>query len=168
MLGCQIAMSRPSFTLILKNLLFTVVVPGSVAVYVPMYLVGDDRGGFLSLGLAAGLFAIGLCIYLWCLWDFAAFGRGTPAPIDAPKHLVVKGLYRYSRNPMYLGVLSAVAGWLVLSPSPRLAVYFVGVWSVFQLFVVFYEEPRLLELFGAEYSDYKGRVGRWLSLPRRR
>jgi len=161
-------MSRLSPGLVLKNLLFTVVVPGTVAVYLPTSLSQGARGGQASLAGAAVFFALGLGIYLWCLWDFATFGRGTPAPIDAPKHLVVRGLYRYSRNPMYLGVLTVIAGWLVLSPSVRLAVYLAAVWTMFELFVILYEEPRLLELFGTEYSEYKRRVGRWLSLPGRR
>jgi protein-S-isoprenylcysteine O-methyltransferase Ste14 len=102
-------MSRPTTALVVENLLFTVVVPGTVAVYLPMLLRGDVRGGLASTRLAAACFAVGLAVYGWCLWDFATFGRGTPAPIDAPKHLVVRGLYRYSRNPMYVGVLPRVA-----------------------------------------------------------
>lgn len=160
---------RPlSLGLVFKNLLFTVLVPGTVAVYVPMSLSRADRGDPSYWAVAAFFFALGLSIYLWCLWDFATFGRGTPAPIDAPKRLVVRGLYRYSRNPMYLGVLSVVAGWLALVPSTRLVIYLVAVWSMFQLFVILYEEPRLLELFGEEYTDYRRRVGRWLTFPGRR
>lgn len=160
-------MSRLTPSLVLKNLLFTVVVPGTVAVYLPMSLSRDAaRDGHASLAAASVFFALGLAIYLWCLWDFAAFGRGTPAPIDAPKRLVARGLYRYSRNPMYMGVLTVIAGWVALAPSTRLAFYLVAVWTMFQAFVILYEEPRLLELFGEEYSDYQRRVGRWLSIRR--
>ena len=78
--------------LLLKNLLFTVVVPGTVAVYVPL-LVGRTRGVPSTPSLLAGgiVLAIGALIYGWCVWDFATFGRGTPAPIDPPKRLVVRG-----------------------------------------------------------------------------
>lgn len=155
-------MSRQSLGLVVKNVLFTVIVPGTVAVTLPTYLRGGIRGGCLSSGLAAAFFTVGLGFYLWCLWDFAAFGRGTPAPIDAPKRLVVRGLYRYSRNPMYVGVLSVIGGWLALAPSLKLGLYLLAIGSMFQLFVVFYEEPRLLQLFGGEYSAYKSRVRRWL------
>lgn len=161
-------MSQLSFGLVLKNLLFTVVVPGSVAVYVPSYLAGPIATNHLALGVSGFFFLAGATVYLWCLWDFATFGGGTPAPLDAPKRLVIRGLYRYTRNPMYLGVLSVLVGWLVLAPILRFAVYLVAVWSIFHAFVVFYEEPRLFKLFGAEYRAYKGQVGRWLSLPRRK
>ncbi len=137
-------------------------VPGSVAVYVPLYLAAPIHALHLQRGLSALLFVAGTAIYLWCLWDFAAFGRGTPAPLDAPRRLVVRGLYRTSRNPMYVGVLTILAGWLVLAPSVHLAIYVAGVGLVFHLVVVLYEEPRLRRQFGGEYRAYQERVGRWL------
>jgi protein-S-isoprenylcysteine O-methyltransferase Ste14 len=108
------------------------------------------------------LFAAGGAIYGWCVWDFAAFGRGTPAPIDAPKRLVVRGLYRYTRNPMYLGVLTVILAWAVLFGFFELLVYAACVWVCFQCFVVYYEEPHLKKTFGASYDQYLARVGRWL------
>jgi hypothetical protein len=79
--------------LLLKNLLFTLVVPGTISVYVPLLLARNrpSASGLVFL-LALALLVVGSAIYLWCVWDFAAFGRGTPAPIDAPKKLVVRGL----------------------------------------------------------------------------
>jgi len=77
----------------------------------------------LMLALATVLFAIGSSIYAWCVFDFGSFGRGTPAPIDPPKKLVTGGLYRYSRNPMYVGVLTVVFGWAILYRSRGVAVY---------------------------------------------
>ncbi len=109
--------------LLLKNLLFTVFVQGTVAVLIPYRIVSRAGPGVVvepaRLLLAAPLFVVGAAIYRWCLWDFAVTGRGTPALIDPPKQLVVRGLYRYVRNPMYLGVLLVVAGWAVLSRSAR-------------------------------------------------
>ena len=90
--------------LALKSILFTVLIPGTAAVYVPLLAVrGRAAAGGVSMVLGASMVAIGVSIYLWCVWDFATFGRGTPAPIDAPKKLVVRGLYRFTRNPMYVG-----------------------------------------------------------------
>ena len=153
--------------LLLKNLLFTVIVPGTVALWVPLLLLGRDRTP--ATGVVRGLALVGLAtgalIYAWCVWDFATFGHGTPAPIDAPKRLVVRGVYRVSRNPMYVGVLSVIVGWALLFRSPGLAVYAFAVWSCFQSFVVFYEEPHLRRTFGAEYEGYCASVGRWLPRP---
>ena len=165
-------MERPAgghLLLALKNLLFTVLVPGTVAVYVPLWIAGDRLAGAPRPGVLAGvgwlLLVVGAGIYGWCLWDFATFGRGTPAPIDAPRHLVVRGLYRWVRNPMYVGVLSVVLGWAALLGAPSLVVYAIAVASLFQLFVVLYEEPALRRLFGKEYERYRAEVPRWL--PRR-
>ena len=149
--------------LLLKNLLFTVVVPGSVAVYVPLWIVrGQLAGSGISVVISSGLFAIGAGIYCWCLWDFATFGRGTPAPIDAPRKLVIRGLYRHIRNPMYVGVLCILLGWIVLFKSRSLLNYTLGTGLCLHLLVVFYEEPHLKKLFGISYNDYLTQVGRWL------
>ena len=149
--------------LALKNLLFTVLVPGTVAGYVPWRVTrGEPFSWDAGTALALLLFAAGLAIYFWCLWDFASFGRGTPAPIDAPKKLVVRGLYRYTRNPMYLGVLTVILAWVVLSQELGLLIYGACVATCFQLFVVYYEEPPLSRAFGESYREYRARVGRWL------
>jgi len=149
--------------LLLKNLLFTAVVPGTVAIYVPLLIVRDRLASSgVSLVVSIGLLLLGAAMYFWCVWDFAAFGRGTPAPIDAPKKLVVRGLYHYTRNPMYVGVLAILLGWMVLFKAPGLLIYTLCVGLGFHLFVVFYEEPHLQKLFGSSYEEYRARVGRWL------
>lgn len=155
--------------LLLKNFLFTVFVPGTVAVVIP-YRILARPGSALTLDLprllwSAPLFLLGAGIYFWCLWDFAVTGRGTPAPIDPPKRLVVRGLYRHVRNPMYLGVLLVVAGWAAFSRSDRVVEYGLGVAVLFHLLVVLVEEPLLRHRFGAAYEAYCRAVGRWL--PRR-
>src|SRR5215472_2507909 len=122
--------------LLIKNLLFTLLIPGTVAVYVPLLLGrGHPRASGGVLACALFLLGLGGCIYAWCVWDFATFGRGTPAPLDAPKRLVVRGLYQYTRNPMYLGVLTTIPGWAVLFESLLLALYAVGVGFCFHGFV---------------------------------
>ena len=106
---------------------------------------------------------IGGSIYSWCVFDFASFGRGTPAPIDAPKKLVRRGLYRYSRNPMYVGVLTVIYGWAILYLSIAVAVYGIVVACCFYCFVVFFEEPILRKRFGSDYEQYCAEVPRWLA-----
>ena len=149
--------------LLLKNLLFTVVMPGTVGVYLPLW-IARDRPVASGPALVAGsvLLLLGASIYAWCVWDFATFGRGTPAPIDAPKKLVVRGLYRYSRNPMYVGVLTVILAWAMLYQTASLALYALVVGTFFQTFVMLYEEPHLRAAFGSEYDAYRARVGRWL------
>lgn len=153
----------PTVALFLKNLLFTVVVPGTVAVYLPLLIVRDRSAGSGVWPVASSaLFLVGGAAYCWCVWDFAVSGRGTPVPIDAPKKLVVRGLYRHSRNPMYVGVLTTILGWAVLFGAPGLLLYAFCVGLCFHLFVVLYEEPHLHDVFGNSYDDYCARVGRWL------
>lgn len=155
--------------LFLKNLFFTLVVPGTVAVYVPLVIARNRLAVSRPLfAIALAVLALGGAIYAWCLWDFAAFGRGTPAPIDAPKKLVVRGLYRYTRNPMYVGVLTVILGWAVLFRAAALVIYALIVGTCFHLFVVLYEEPHLQKEFGTEFDAYRARVGRWLPRLRRR
>lgn len=155
--------------LLLKNLIFTVVVPATVAVYVPL-LVARGRSPAVGwpLGIGVALVLSGASMYAWCVRDFAMFGRGTPFPLDAPKKLVIRGLYRYTRNPMYVAVLTVVSGWAIVFRSWALVVYGCGVWACFHLVVVGYEERRLRREFGQEYDDYRARVGRWLPRPPRR
>lgn len=150
-------------SLLLKNLLFTIVVPGTVAVYLPLLFAADHppHGGPAAV-LAALLLGIGVALYAWCVWDFATFGRGTPAPIDAPRHLVVRGPYRLVRNPMYVAVLTVIAGQAVLFRASAIVVHGIVVAVCFTLFVRLYEEPHLRRVFGAEYEAYAARVGRWL------
>jgi protein-S-isoprenylcysteine O-methyltransferase Ste14 len=155
--------------LLLKNLLFTIVAPGTVAVLVPLFIARDRSAASGEvLAVALGLFGLGATIYAWCVWDFASFGRGTPAPIDAPKKLVIRGLYRFTRNPMYLGVLTAILAWAVLFRTASLGLYTVSVALCFHMFILLYEEPHLERQFGSQYSIYKAEVGRWLPrLPKR-
>jgi protein-S-isoprenylcysteine O-methyltransferase Ste14 len=137
--------------------------PGTVAVYVPLLIAqGRAPASVWAVVFALPAFAVGGAIYAWCVWDFATFGRGTPIPIDAPKRLVVRGLYRYTRNPMYVGVLTVILGWVLLFQTGVLVCYVLLVGAGFHLMVVLYEERHLGRTFGDEYDTYCTRVGRWL------
>lgn len=152
--------------LLVKNLLFTALVPGTVAVFVPLSIVAGRVPCAGVCRLAGSLVLVaGVFLYAWCVWDFATFGRGTPAPIDAPTKLVVHGPYRHVRNPMYVAVLTVVLGWASLYAAMSLVLYATVVGCAFQLFIVGYEEPHLRRIFAGEYDAYCARVGRWL--PRR-
>jgi protein-S-isoprenylcysteine O-methyltransferase Ste14 len=105
---------------------------------------------------------LGASIYLWCAWDFAFAGRGTPAPVDPPKELVVRGLYQYVRNPMYIGVLLILLGESLLFESGTLFRYTIVAFIFFYLLVVLFEEPMLTRKFGESYQRYQQTVPRWL------
>ncbi len=152
----------------LRTLIFLVLVPGTVLFYIPIEIASSTErlvplGPLRFLGL--GPLALGIAIVLWCARDFAVKGRGTPAPIDPPKELVVRGLYRYVRNPMYVGavlILGGHFGWfLALELLPYLALVLLA----FHLFVVLYEEPALTRKFGDAYRDYQAAVPRWIPRP---
>jgi protein-S-isoprenylcysteine O-methyltransferase Ste14 len=111
--------------------------------------------------IAAALVVLGLALALWCVLAFAIVGKGTPAPFDPPRRLVVRGPYRFVRNPMYIGAGLALAGLALFYQSTAL-VAFVALFAVAtHSFVVLYEEPTLRRLFGAEYEAYCRRVRRW-------
>ena len=156
------------FWRLIKTLLFTLVMPSTIGVYLPQALKNDATKvpPFLEW-TAVGLFLCGATIYLWCAWDFVSKGLGTPLPIDAPRVLVVKGLYRYTRNPMYVGVLSLIFAQAIYYGSRAIAVYGCLVFAMVYLFVRVYEEPTLRRLFGPQYEEYCRSVPRWL-LPMRR
>ena len=97
-----------------------------------------------------------------CIARFATQGKGTLSPADPTKKLVVTGLYRYSRNPMYIGVLLILAGEMVFFQSLYLALYLLIIFAVFNLFVLLIEEPRLKKDFGEEYRIYANNVKRWI------
>ena len=155
---------------LLKTAIFSVLAPGTVGLLIPYSLRNSakDRVVFALAQHAVGglLLLVGVSIYLWCAWDFAVKGLGTPAPIDAPKNLVVEGLYRYTRNPMYVGVAAMIAGQAIYRGSIEIALYLCVVITLFNLFVLFYEEPTLRRQFGEQYSNYCRAVPRWF-LPSR-
>ena len=153
---------------LLKTVIFTVVMPGTVGVYLPQLL---KRGG-TELGVTwryggAALVVCGALIYSWCAWDFVSKGLGTPAPIAAPRVLVVSGLYRFTRNPMYVGVAGVIFGQALFYGASTVAIYGCAVVLAFHLFVLFYEEPTLRRQFAAQYDEYCVKVPRWIVPVRR-
>ncbi|MBI5963265.1 MAG: isoprenylcysteine carboxylmethyltransferase family protein [Chloroflexi bacterium] len=119
-----------------------------------------DFGVFSYLAFPFWIF--GSIAILWCFWDFVQKGKGTPAPIDPPKELVASGLYRYVRNPMYVGVLSVIFGHILWFGHWSLLIYAFVIFTAFHLFVTLYEEPNLKRRFGASYEEYLRKVPRWI------
>jgi protein-S-isoprenylcysteine O-methyltransferase Ste14 len=151
----------------IKTLIFTILVPGTVTILIPRWVLSSqfgrerfDIGPFRYLGLIP--IVVGALIYLRCAWDFTFAGKGTPAPIDPPKELVVRGLYRYVRNPMYVGVGSVLIGEAVLFQSLALLAYLAAALICVYFFVRLYEEPVLTRKFGDSYRRYRETVPRWI------
>jgi len=133
-------------------------------VYIPYRLQARELpwpAGWINW-LALGPGMMGLGILLRCAWDFAVVGLGTPAPIDPPKTLVVTGLYRWVRNPMYAGGAAVLFSEALLFGSRIVLEYALFVWAGFFLFVVAFEEPAPGRKFGASYEIYCRAVPRWV------
>jgi protein-S-isoprenylcysteine O-methyltransferase Ste14 len=158
-----------TLSLIVRNLVFTVVVPGLGGAWVPWWiLMRHGHAAAPVAWVAAGVIAAGVALYVWCVWNFAAVGRGTPGPWDAPSRFVAAGPYRWVRNPIYIAALAIVLGeaWLFMS-LPLLA--YAGTMAVFfHLFVTGYEERTLRRRFGSPYLEYRRTVPRWVLRPPRR
>jgi protein-S-isoprenylcysteine O-methyltransferase Ste14 len=150
----------------LKTLIFSILVPGTVAGVIPWLLLQQSWGLvflFPSIWLVGFLpLVLGVALYFWCAGAFTFIGKGTPAPIDAPKFLVKEGPYHWVRNPMYIAVLSIVIGQAILFHSLLLVGYALLVGTVVHLFVVFVEEPSLRQQFGESYETYLRTVPRWI------
>ena len=155
--------------LLLKNFLFTLIVPGFLVAWLPFRVFErrarwpEDLNWHHLGGLA--LLMVGAGVYFHCQWLLMRRGRGTPLPIDPPRHLVQRGLYRWVRNPLYLGLLLVIAGEALFCLSLGIAIYWICLACVFQVFVHLFEEPDLGFRFGAMYEDYKRAVPRWLPRP---
>ena len=148
----------------LKSLIFLILAPGIVGFYIPLVYLRTGPGletGIFS-ALAFPIWLIGGLGLLWCFWDFTFRGKGTPAPIDPPKELVASGLYRYVRNPMYVAILTIIAGHFLYFGYWYLLLYAASFFFIAHLFVTGYEEPNLRDRFGASYEDYLRRVPRWI------
>jgi len=158
-----------SVGLTLRSLLWSVLLPGAVAAYAPWRFFGlrDARLDLSDVMEVLGLLCIltGAGLLAACVFEFARSGRGTLSPLDPPRLLVVRGLYRHVRNPMYLSVTAIVLGEALAARSAALGLYWLTWFGCANLFVMTYEEPNLRRRFGASYDEYTKRVGRWI--PRR-
>jgi protein-S-isoprenylcysteine O-methyltransferase Ste14 len=146
--------------------LFFVVAPGAVAGLVPWWLTGWQARGLPSYWaplrlLGATLLTTGVVVLVHSFARFVVEGSGTPAPVAPTERLVVGGLYRYVRNPMYVAVVATVVGQALLLGRPRLLLYAVVVFVTVASFVRWYEEPTLRRRFGAQYDAYARAVPAW-------
>jgi len=155
-------------SLILRNLFFTILQPGLVAGLIPVWILGRKANNLFNkpwqLYQFSGflVFVGGFLIMLICIISFAVKGRGTLSPADPTKKLVVTGLYRYSRNPMYIGVVMILTGEAIFFQSVSLWIYLLVVIIAFNIFILLHEEPRLQKDFGEEYKKYCQKVRRWI------
>lgn len=149
---------------IVKSILFFILAPGMVVGLIP--LIFFRNGNQLNTGifsyLAFPFWLIGFVTLVWCFWDFVQKGKGTPAPIDPPKELVVAGLYQYVRNPMYVGAFLINAGYFLWFAYWNLLFYLMAYSLMIHLFVTLYEEPHLKKIFGASYEEYLKKTPRWI------
>ncbi len=151
---------------LVRTLTYATLFIALVLIYVPGRLLswsGIVRPASIEVqqivGMAIGI--AGAIIALWCVFTFAFIGRGTPAPFDPPRRLVIQGPYHFVRNPMYIGAGLALAGAALFYESMPLLGYTVFFFLVTHLSVVWYEEPALRRTFGQEYETYCRRVKRW-------
>jgi protein-S-isoprenylcysteine O-methyltransferase Ste14 len=152
---------------ILGSFCFLLLAPGVVAGAVPWWIshwqVGPPLLGISALRvLGAALMTAGVPVLLDSFARFALQGLGTPAPVFPTQHLVVTGLYRYVRNPMYVGVIAVIVGQALLFGNLRVLEYAAVVGAGFCLFVMGYEEPKLRKTFGEEYLEFCRNVPRWV------
>jgi protein-S-isoprenylcysteine O-methyltransferase Ste14 len=145
------------------SLVFLLIAPGVAAGLVPWLLTGwDSTDPPLALKLAGALLtAAGAAVLLHAFGRFVIEGLGTPAPIAPPEHLVVRGAYRYVRNPMYIAVAATIVGQAALLGRPVLLLYTLAFGAAVASFVRLYEEPTLQSRFGAEYDAYRRAVPAW-------
>jgi protein-S-isoprenylcysteine O-methyltransferase Ste14 len=148
----------------LGSAVFLVVAPGVIAGLVPWLLTGWDAAGDVPAPLVAGgavLVAAGAGVLLHAFARFVIEGLGTPAPVAPPERLVIGGLYRYVRNPMYLAVAATIVGQALILGRPGLLLYAAAFGAAVWAFVRFYEEPALTRRFGADYDAYRRVVPGW-------
>ena len=151
---------------LVRAVTYAVLFIGLLLIYVPARLLawsGIVRPAAIEAQQVAGMVlgAAGAAVVLWCIFTFVSIGRGTPAPFDPPRRLVIRGPYRFVRNPMYIGAgLALVSAALFYESLPLLG--YAGLFFLTtHLFVVWYEEPTLQETFGLEYEVYRRQVRRW-------
>ena len=144
--------------------------PGIVAGLIPYLILGNKVNDiFVQQLLPNGLhnsgaiiFVIGFVIMVSCIISFAVKGRGTLSPADPTKKLVTTGLYKFSRNPMYVGVTLILIGEAIFFQSVVLLIYSLSIFIAFNIFTILVEEPRLRNNFGEEYKKYCDKVRRWI------
>jgi protein-S-isoprenylcysteine O-methyltransferase Ste14 len=146
--------------------IFAVLLPGFALGLMPRWILRSGWGGRVDFGFAHALgwlpLVMGVGLMLWCWYDFATRGRGTPAPYDPPEKLVTSGPYRVVRNPMYVAGVTFLIGLAIVTGAPGLVAYAAMFWLAASLFVLAYEEPALRHRFGADYEEYRRSVPSWV------
>ena len=155
-------MTRPAAAI--GSILFFFLAPGTVAGLIPWWISGwDTRGSHPALiAVGATWIVVGLTALIRCFARFATDGQGTPAPVAPTKTLVITGLYRRVRNPMYVAVTAIILGQALVFASPTLAAYGAVIWLAFHIFIVMYEEPTLRVTYGDQYAAYCAAAPRWI------
>jgi protein-S-isoprenylcysteine O-methyltransferase Ste14 len=147
--------------LLLRALISVAVLPGFFAGFLPWFIAKRDPWRVEGSDWGTLLLGAGIGLLVLCVRDFLVIGRGTLAPWDPPRKLVVVGLYRYTRNPMYVAVFLILTGTAIVTGSPVVLAYMVVAMLIVHIRVLTYEEPILTKLFGDDYLAYKRQVNRW-------
>jgi protein-S-isoprenylcysteine O-methyltransferase Ste14 len=147
----------------LRSLIAFLALPGVIAFALPVYLGYSSRHALSASPIGWLVLGIGLAGLVWCARDFQVKGKGTLAPWMPTEQLVINGLYRYTRNPMYVSVTAMLAGWAILFESLALTVYTIVVAIAFHLRVVLGEEPVLAQRYKEQWQEYVRRVPRWFA-----
>jgi protein-S-isoprenylcysteine O-methyltransferase Ste14 len=155
---------------IFRAITYATLFVGFLLIYLPARVLaaaGIVRPPAIAAPQIAGIIvgSIGAALALWCIVTFATIGKGTPAPFDPPRKLVIRGPYRFVRNPMYIGATLALAGAALFYRSLPLLAYAAAFLIVCHLFVLAYEEPTLRRTFDPDYEAYCQRVRRWWPSP---
>ena len=151
---------------LVRTITYATLFIGLLLVFLPARLLtwsGVKDPTAIGVAQATGMLAaaLGGALALWCIFTLALLGKGTPAPFDPPRRLVIRGPYRFVRNPMYLGAATALAGAALFYQSVALAGYVAAFLLTMHAFVMLHEEPALRTTFGADYARYCGQVRRW-------
>jgi protein-S-isoprenylcysteine O-methyltransferase Ste14 len=150
---------------LLRTLIFTVIAPGTVTIVVPFLLLSWTGTAVERNPIGVVVILLGIAVYIWCAWNFVTRGKGTPDPGQPPTQLVVSGLYRYTRNPMYVGLLLILLGEALFFGSLALLIYPLVMLLIVHVRVITYEEPELRRTFGEVYEAYVRSVPRWIGIP---
>jgi protein-S-isoprenylcysteine O-methyltransferase Ste14 len=148
--------------LLLRALVAFLALPALVGFAIPIWIGTSTSRPVRNVLPAAIVLCLGTVLLLWCVREFYVSGRGTLAPWDPPRNLVTSGPYRFSRNPMYIGVLTILAGWCTLWGSRTLVTYTLLFMLGFHVRVLLFEEPWAARHFGSEWDAYRAQVRRWV------
>lgn len=147
-----------------KSTIWFLLVPFPLTYVVP-WLINLTNVGKFTIGitwLGFSVIILGTTGLFYCFFEFVYSGKGTPVPFEPPKRLLSSKLYRYTRNPMYLAVISIIIGESIWYENWIIVIYGVLLWAVLHLWIVLYEEPALNKKFGKKYEDYVSKTQRWL------